>query len=323
MATETISFGRACAVLGLCLVAYDVLATLEREIEFIWKRPFGVITVLFVTQRWLVVIGGLMFVQIPSNDTVRVSPFSTLRINSHFLLGMLGLEYSFATLRIWAIYNHAIVPTVLIFLVSVTKPVLCILTVEDEVLHNAPALKPDSAVVIICRMLTVVSDFVILFSTWVKTANTWRHSFRMKGFTPVLSTLLLRDGTLYFGGLFILNFGGSILRIFRVDDLGGLGYCFATTAISTNLIARFILDLRGAYDDDSRNAGTMSSIQFETPSFAVEMGASLGTRFFESESAVALDGYRDEPEALEKVPSHLEIRERKDHLLEARTPGIE
>ncbi|TCD68533.1 hypothetical protein EIP91_010589 [Steccherinum ochraceum] len=325
MSSETLSVGRACATLGLCLVVHDTFITLSREIEYIWRKPFGVITVLFATQRWLAVIGGVLFVQIPTNSSRFWIIFIVVQVCSGYvILAAIALilaslsTVAFSTLRIWAIWNHAIIPTLLVLLVSTVKPALCMylfyvlkkqhssgdecvinqLYFPNELRSLAHPYNRTSrysriafAVVIACRMMTVVSDFSILAATCVKTASTWRQSLKIKGFHPTLSVLLLRDGTLYFVGLLILNVGGSVLRILRIDDLGGIGYCFAITALSSNLIARFILDLRGAYDDEVPYNRTMSSIQFESPSISSEMGASFGAGISMSESEAASGGY--------------------------------
>ncbi|TCD61217.1 hypothetical protein EIP91_008786 [Steccherinum ochraceum] len=218
------------------LVIYDTLATLSKEMKHIWRKPFGLITMLFVTQRWLAMFGGLMIVQIPTNDTEVI------------LISVQGCS--------------------------------------------------GTVVIVACRMVALASDFSVLVSTWTKTANTWRESLKMslEGCVPTLSNLLLTDGTLYFGGLLILTVGGSILRIFRIDDIGGLGLCFAGTAFSSNLIARFILDLRSASDDNLSHdrtvtTRTVSSVQFEPPSLSSEMGSSVSARLFTSGSEAVEVGY--------------------------------
>ncbi|TCD60976.1 hypothetical protein EIP91_009241 [Steccherinum ochraceum] len=53
------SLNYAFVVASFCLVVYDTLLTLSRELECIWRRKFSLITVIFVLQRWVLVLDGI------------------------------------------------------------------------------------------------------------------------------------------------------------------------------------------------------------------------------------------------------------------------
>ncbi|TCD60882.1 hypothetical protein EIP91_009373 [Steccherinum ochraceum] len=53
-------FADACEISALCLVAYDTLLTLSREIQCVWRRKWGLVTVIFVLQRWIQVLDGVI-----------------------------------------------------------------------------------------------------------------------------------------------------------------------------------------------------------------------------------------------------------------------
>ena len=42
------------------LVVYDTLLTFSRELDCIWKRKFSLVMVLFVAQRYLLILQGVI-----------------------------------------------------------------------------------------------------------------------------------------------------------------------------------------------------------------------------------------------------------------------
>ena len=46
----------------------------------------------------------------------------------------------------------------------------------------------------IARISAIAGDALVVALTWIKTADAWRESRKIKGFKPTLSMLLLRDG---------------------------------------------------------------------------------------------------------------------------------
>jgi len=113
---------------------------------------------------------------------------------------------------------------------------------------------------LIGRAIDIASDALILFITWAKTADIWRT--RSKGRARFkLINLLLRDGTLYFCALLVLNVATLTLSI---SQKGPTQFSYVCGTMTNILISRFMLDLRGVYytsgaDDD---LDVMSSLRF-------------------------------------------------------------
>ncbi|TCD68524.1 hypothetical protein EIP91_010580 [Steccherinum ochraceum] len=162
---------------------------------------------------------------------------------------------AFSTLRIWAIWGHALGPTLCILLINV----VAIAMFTTGTLTKISYIKDGTTKYCVQKLLLPpvlarrINDLLVLILTWIKTADAWRDISQVKGSRPCLSLLLLRDGTLYFGTLLATNI---VMMVFLWDHghsyFPGNGYFYLIQhAVSANLIARFILDLRSAYEPES------------------------------------------------------------------------
>jgi len=130
----------------------------------------------------------------------------------------------------------------------------------------------------ITRSIAVVADLLVFIITWMKTAGIWKASRNMKQFRPKLTMLLLRDGTIYFGALTVMNLLTVALDVVaRIHpELVKAANCvYITQTLSSLLIARFILDLRmvfhpHSYDNTEHEVG-ISNIRFSA--FAAPIGS--------------------------------------------------
>ncbi|TCD69385.1 hypothetical protein EIP91_007732 [Steccherinum ochraceum] len=212
-------------------------------------------------------------------------------------LGVFGTA-AFATLRTWAVWQRAPIPTVLVFLTSAVVPAVYIYTysftqdfivegsncmadipLDDAQLARATVASTSDVVSYISRVAAIISDLLLLAFTWAKTADVWRKSSKMTQSRPSLTTVLLRDGTQYFVMLVIMSIVALFLNAFQKQTNDGTAFSNTIlNGISANLIARFILDLRSVYEEGSRVTGTtvISSVRFNVHSLAGNMGAPLG-----------------------------------------------
>ncbi|TCD64605.1 hypothetical protein EIP91_003870 [Steccherinum ochraceum] len=181
---------------------------------------------------------------------------------------ILGLcaSAAFSTLRIWAIWNKAIIPTLLVFVVQFFVPAVNIYN------FARPFVAVVADVPIITRAVAIAGDVLVLGLTWTKTAYAWRAS-RKGLINATISTVLIQDGTLYFTALLVLNIVTLLTDVFQRAQNGSTAFIVVVDAISSNLIARFILDLR--VDLAPTNSRTVSSIRFNVRSLAGNIGAPL------------------------------------------------
>ncbi|TCD65323.1 hypothetical protein EIP91_002809 [Steccherinum ochraceum] len=262
---------------SFALLGYDTLLTFSREVQHVWTRKAGLVTVVFILQRWIRLLDGVIDQQTPVDVTSKFRCMG-LVISDYCLvvLGFMGTA-AFSTLRIWAIWGHARIPALCVLLVSAVTPSLYIYDYSRPTHFDFE----DGQCYVLSDFLgttlynRIVAELLVLALTWVKTADVWRESLKVKGFKPSLTTLLLRDGTVYFSLLLILNIVVLVLDAIQFGLLGGTSFVYILDAVSANLTARFILDLRNVYVEQSHPHHDMSTIQFGVQSIAGNIGAPL------------------------------------------------
>ncbi|KAI0704487.1 hypothetical protein C8T65DRAFT_741045 [Cerioporus squamosus] len=162
---------------------------------------------------------------------------------------------------IWGCFSDDSTPA------SVTlKSVLSSLVyVELQMPHRCRKLTFRFAVVIISRGALIVSDALLIGLTWRALP---RHtiSFATLRKTGVsLTTVLLRDGTLYFGVLLVMNIlhlAFSLTSMFGFNDSGASNITTFTEVVTAVLVSRFLLNLQEANKATVRGIGSMD--QFST-----------------------------------------------------------
>ncbi|EMD31622.1 hypothetical protein CERSUDRAFT_100291 [Gelatoporia subvermispora B] len=167
------------------------------------------------------------------------------------------------------------------------------------------------AVEISTRVPVIIADIVVLVLTWWKTWATVRMAREHNVKTPLMN-LLLRDGTLYFVCLLLLNalnIAGTATNVFT--------YAGAfSTSLSSIIITHFLLNLRQlAYasdDDNSRPSfvrdGDPDQVRSHTSSlrfgsFVGNMGESLGHDSENGDADLVWDDDNAEDDAEPSRPS--------------------
>ncbi|TCD65315.1 hypothetical protein EIP91_002801 [Steccherinum ochraceum] len=276
------------------LVTYDTLLTFSREVECIWKRKASLVTAIFLLQRWVLVLDGLvnmlptahhwvLFLLLLSQFEQRIPRCMAQGISDDALtsLGLLGTA-GFSALRIWAICGGAIIPTVLVLLLGAVVP-------------------------------AINTQYIASLNTGYVTIGENCYTNRVIATALSLRMLLLRDGTLYFGMLLILNIVILVLDRFQDSFKAGTAFIFVVNAVSSNLLARFILDIRSAsntYSDDPEGPDTMmaSTVRFDKPSMASSLGGPIGIEASTWISGAA-DDVADDQEELSLHAEEVVLRE--------------
>ncbi|RDX40555.1 hypothetical protein OH76DRAFT_1423635 [Lentinus brumalis] len=216
----------AAAVLFFCDTFGD---TFEREVAVFWTARRSGASFLFFANKWIFVlnqVAGLVdLASFPSDKFVPGAVFSALRayvLSRNRLLGLLVLVLSLAPVAVNLVhyaYNYS---------GEIIPPFGC--TVTSEITQ-------------------ALSLSILVYATWsrLSSRDVLRDIRQHKRLS--LANIILRDGTIYFVVLFIIN---VLHLVFSVTALAGFkttGASYATIftgPLTTILISRFLIDLQEA-----------------------------------------------------------------------------
>ncbi|RPD73047.1 hypothetical protein L226DRAFT_572502 [Lentinus tigrinus ALCF2SS1-7] len=134
------------------------------------------------------------------------------------------------------------------------------------------ALNADPAVTIVSRTCLMASDVLVIITTWAATRNTVNLHGPNRGIGHTFAGTLLRDGTVYFVVLLVLNALHLTFTMLPIVDasLAPVSYItLFTEPITAVLVSRFMLNLqavnRRAINGDSQRTLTLQigSVNFE------------------------------------------------------------
>ncbi|KAI0667148.1 hypothetical protein C8Q78DRAFT_982484 [Trametes maxima] len=240
------------------LILYEYCITLDSEIRLIWRRKITGASVIFFINRYLMVLRESITVASfwPISDPVRLGYMDiVLALLPYFVWNV------FSTLRVYAISgrNWLIAAFVAFFMLG---PICANL-------YNAPLLKPDNMpspyncsednavtvethikLTLISRLSIIVGDATVLIVTWWKTYRLKKAADAARVRTSIVD-LLLRDGTVYFATMLVLNVLHIVINfVLQISFMGDI----ADVLVSI-LVSRFIMNLR---EYDGRDTGQLS-----------------------------------------------------------------
>ncbi|KAI0760625.1 hypothetical protein C8Q74DRAFT_1297735 [Fomes fomentarius] len=263
-----------CVISVLALLAYDHLLTFAEEVHFMWGRTFSGATVVFALNRYTTLIGKIIlpvctlywpgqtdqtYVRMSHSQPMRQFPSIVIyRCAAPVILVMIftvlayWIAAVFSALRVYAIWDKDWRPFLLVFIIAMVVPVTnmyhYIRSVpsaamfpfygcgEDVELTNEQFHKLS----LITHTCAIGTDLLVVLLTWIKTFEIKRAAAGLHLKTS-LTTLLLRDGTLYFAVLVVLNMIHIIIDRSNATINPMATFIDAFTAI---LISRFMLNLR-------------------------------------------------------------------------------
>ncbi|KAI0628580.1 hypothetical protein C8Q77DRAFT_1067798 [Trametes polyzona] len=303
------SYGRIlvenyCIIASSALLFADTFMTITDEVQRIWRRRFTGATAVFLITRYVAVaerIVLLVSVFLPTvEDEGLHSCVPVLRLDdaltdiSYLMFGV------FLMLRARGIWGKGWIPILILALLTPVRPLL---SLYNQV-HYTPIafggpLYGCGAVInntlysqlgIASRAAGLAIDATVLTLTWIRTLGMQRESRRLGLHTPLV-TLLLRDGTLYFLTILVIQICGivsvSVGNSFVLWDV----WPYFDQVFTVIFSCRFMLDLRGVYladpyrsqDDNTLTdegehgtGGVLSGLRFSA-SVVGNMGAPLDT----------------------------------------------
>lgn len=138
------------------------------------------------------------------------------------------------------------------------------------------AVSDSSAITSLASILA--QDVLVLILTWVRTYQVRKFAI-FTDIKPRLWSLVLRDGTTYFGMILAVNVVGMVAYMDQNMPLGAAyGMQLITGMMQPLLLSRFMFGLREAYQSDrvssSISSGYLSSVRF-TSTVVGNIGAPL------------------------------------------------
>ncbi|KAH8073382.1 hypothetical protein BXZ70DRAFT_963946 [Cristinia sonorae] len=219
----------------------------------------------------------------PLSDDVRTCT-RIIRFNECLVVLLELVAALFMSLRLYAIWSTNRWVFIGIFVLGLVEPIcniynfsaMHIVSIPNVVGCGQYAIPSNTHAVFLSKFgpsWAIGSHGLVLVLTWVKTAGIAWTSMQLKMKTS-MGYLLLRDGSVYFVLLFILNI---FLALQPVSALNTAAGAMADVAVSI-LISHFIINLRRVYfftKDETWNGPSMSSTLLFTRTLTGNLGAPL------------------------------------------------
>ncbi|EMD34554.1 hypothetical protein CERSUDRAFT_85956 [Gelatoporia subvermispora B] len=168
------------------VVFYDYIINISREIEYIWKRPFSVVTVLFGINRFALLVWAVANMPLYSYHK------SALYWASVFTISV--VQEAFTALRIYALVRKQLVLPISMLILSLTSILIPSYYMTSMTLSPAQYDIFGSITVAGAATSGLVDLFVVVL-TWYRT-----HTLNRLGCASrnPLADVLLGSGALYF-----------------------------------------------------------------------------------------------------------------------------
>ncbi|TFY59207.1 hypothetical protein EVJ58_g5932 [Rhodofomes roseus] len=256
-----------CELATCMLIFFEHIVTLPDEIRFIWRRKLTMSSLIFLLNRYILFLYGLV-------NVVGVIPWTT-NIGSDAFSGFVcASDAERKTCRCAAIIMLYTVFTLLLYAITPIFSTLRVYAIAGRKWHFAlatfltgmVAVASNLVMTIATRVCSIVSDLLVIVVTWWRTYALKREADRLH-MRASLATLLLRDGTIYFVAILVLN----IVHIIFVLYNGNVVYVtIFLIPIPALLTSRFLLNLRRANEASSIDVHLITSASTaDPPSFTL------------------------------------------------------
>ncbi|KAI0769555.1 hypothetical protein BC629DRAFT_792037 [Irpex lacteus] len=262
------------------LFLYDSAITLSIEAKVIWRRKWTAMTWLYAFMRYSsIALIPLTFV--PSD----IGNFDSCKAATYISDVLFLIQYLcfalFSAMRVYALSEGRHIVAGLVFLLNLVpfatnlfNMSIIRVIMDSELCSDVPSESVTAGLNLLLslfsRISVVIGDVLVLVVTWRKTAQSYSTARRLNIKAP-LAAMLLRDGTLYFVILLILNVLQIIGRNVPILNALDIVAPFFDT-LPPLIVCRFILDLRQVKPADS---SWVSRNQSHSLQFVGNMGQSL------------------------------------------------
>ncbi|KAI0649540.1 hypothetical protein C8Q79DRAFT_519327 [Trametes meyenii] len=210
-----------------CLLYYEYFLTFSREVHLVRDRPFSLRTAFYLSIRY----GAILVITLSVIRNLRPTPTSgpvmtvkscEVLLSFTIILNMMNyiVISAFVAIRISALLSRSWRLAVLLFMMGLINPVCTtqLLTLAFETTVTPWPLPPcqnhidDKNIImpltlrifpLVTSATSIVYELVCLLATLSKTLSLWQEQRRI-GMPTRFTAMLLCDGSLYFGVMFIL-----------------------------------------------------------------------------------------------------------------------
>ncbi|KAI0666894.1 hypothetical protein C8Q78DRAFT_983444 [Trametes maxima] len=282
----------------LTLLCYEWLITFDREITLFWRRKFTGATALFLTNRYLPIC--IQILNLAPSHALMSDAVSGIFSCDAYTKALQAIQISqylpwaaFSALRTFALSRRNWMIATVVLVLSLVPVGINLSQYHWLVVINDPTPGGcgNSSTVTLemakkCKLLTIASrtcmmtaDVIVLIVTWVSTLGTIRLTKDALKGRPAFATMLVRDGTIYFVVLLLLNTLHLTFTMLSItnDALSAVSYFTVfTEPITAILVSRFLLDLQQVNQYNQRSTPTALS-QSATLDFAKVLGSIGGS----------------------------------------------
>lgn len=234
------------------IVAFEYLITFDQEVECVWKRKFSATSVLLLTTRWVMIVNQSI-VWMPATPVTNC--ITTYAPSTLFYLLSLAQIALFAGFRVYALwynwkYKFVLLAVVLALgFVPVATNIFgwanIVLFYQDGLFGCEAYINVSDELNLIMLQLTrscaLAADIIVLIATWLRTFTQWREARRLQ-MRLSASSLLLRDGTIYFIALLAMNV--AQMATFWDTSINANIANVPLTSMPNVLVNRFLINLR-------------------------------------------------------------------------------
>ncbi|KAF9549073.1 hypothetical protein CPC08DRAFT_823474 [Agrocybe pediades] len=268
---------------GIAFFYYDHAITIGQEVNYLWMRPKKLSSYWFFVNRYIpffanMIVTILTFVDLTPESCRKFSLFRQvfLVVNQIFVSRLL-------TLRIYALYECS--RRMLAFMIGIGVTLIgaaCWTLFSQQDTNSLEGvvggchigLDRETAFRIAGAWEALLVYDCLIFTLTIRKTWKGRKAYAMTGTSMPLVTLILRDGAIYFAVMGLANFGNVFTFYLGGTFLRG-GLSMSSSAISTTLMTRLMLNLHKSADDGLLTTQAMTTnLEWEPQSHLESTSAS-------------------------------------------------
>ncbi|KAH9896100.1 hypothetical protein C8Q73DRAFT_789883 [Cubamyces lactineus] len=244
------------------LIFYEYGITINNEVRLIWRRKVTGASVLFVLNRYIMIMDNIItLASFPamsnrnSHLNVPIRCYALAWIDVVLNLLPYFVWNAFSTMRVYAISGRDWRIAALVCILMLGPIISNIYNIPFEFPVNMPppyGCSFDNSVSLATHAIVplMAGDAIVILVTWWKTYKLKKAADEAR-ITISLVDLLLRDGSVYFATMLVVNSLHIMMNyVVKISFLGDVA-----DVITSILISRFIMNLR---DIDGKDTGEVS-----------------------------------------------------------------